>query len=308
MTTFADYLTTSIDQSGSVLLAGFDPQLDSFPEAALVPAKKAAGNDEAIYIALTTFYFAAIESFAGKVAAVKPNIAFFEQYGIAGLRAFASVCSKAREHKLPVIADVKRGDIGSTAEAYARAYLGSTSIFGKTMQAFPVDAVTVNPFLGADTLEPFFDACAANGKGIFVLVRTSNPGSGAFQGARSARGDTVSDEIARILDHYADRLEGSCGLSGAGAVIGATYPEELARLRATLRSNYVLIVGVGAQGAPASSAAAGFISDERPGAIVNLSRALLNVPQALDSLDQVKCELARRALHWNGEISKSRPA
>ena len=277
MTTFADRLSASISTSKSVLVAGCDPVLESLPEFILESAAKSAGTDgEFVERALEIFTEVFLEATKGRVAGIKPNIAFFEQYGLAGLRVFERFCSAIRSAAIPLIIDAKRGDIGSTAAAYSAAYLGGVIVRGRSFTGFECDALTINPFLGFDTLEPFISDCQKREKGVFVLLRTSNPGANDLQ-ALAADGVSVSDHVARWLANNAERLAGSCGWSGLGAVVGASYPDEARALRAALPTNYFLIPGLGAQGGTASDSVAGFgsVNGAKGGGLVNVSRGLL---------------------------------
>jgi len=277
MSSFADRLTDSISSTGSALVAGCDPVLESLPSFLIdEAAQKAASDDEFISRALSRFTELFLAAVSGGVAAIKPNIAFFEQYGLPGLQVFHSFCGAIRAAKIPLVIDAKRGDIGSTAAAYSAAFLGKVSIRGRDFTAFEGDALTINPFLGFDTLEPFINDCKERGKGVFVLLQTSNPGAKDLQGL-SCDGVTVSGYVARWLAENAERLAGSSGWSGLGAVVGASYPEEARALRSQLPSNYFLIPGLGAQGAAARDSVAGFgeHAGKRGGAIVNVSRGLL---------------------------------
>jgi len=306
---FADKLTHSIARANSFVIAGFDPQLDTLPEVILSEAAAAATTDEAfVYTALTDFYALALEALAPHIAAVKPNIAFFEQYGIGGLRAFGDVCKRARDHGLPVVADAKRGDIGTTAQAYSRAFLGRTTVCGRTIAAWDVDSVTVNPFLGFDTLAPFVEDCRQHGKGIFVLVKTSNPGSGDIQGVRSVETERdVSAIIAQWLDKEGRTVLGECGFSSLGAVVGAPYPAEAKRLREIMPRAFFLIPGMGAQGGTAADAAAGFgqtAAGKPHGALINLSRGLLSTFSSRSlPRESLKSELMAKAASTNREIA-----
>lgn len=277
MSTFADRLQASILESRSVLVAGCDPVIESLPPFVLESATTSAGSDaEFVERALDHFTEIFLEAVKGRVAAIKPNIAFFEQYGLAGLCVFKRFCDAIREAKIPLIIDAKRGDIGSTAAAYSAAFLGSVSVRGRSQTAFECDALTINPFLGFDTLEPFLSDCQRHGKGVFVLLRTSNSGAKDLQGLM-CDGASVTDHVARWLAHNAERLAGSCGWSGLGAVVGASYPEEASALRAALPTNYFLIPGLGAQGGTAQDSVAGFgVRDGvKGGGLVNVSRGLL---------------------------------
>jgi orotidine-5'-phosphate decarboxylase len=240
----------------------------------------------------------------GKVAAVKPNIAFFEQYGVAGIVAFARLCKGIRAAGIPLIADGKRGDIGSTAAAYSAAFLGKSRVRGREVESFTADALTINPFLGFDTLEPFLKDCQEYGKGIFVLVQTSNPGAAAIQGL-SADGRPVREHVAKWLAEQGEKLAGSCGWSGLGAVVGASYPEEAKRLRQLMPRNFFLIPGLGAQGAAARDSVAGFgeISGVRGGALVNVSRGLLEGKAT--SPDELLACIAGNVARYNAQINEA---
>lgn len=271
---FATRLERSIIKNNSVLCAGFDPTLESLPGFLLARGEQAPTSEEAIARVLSDTFSLAAEALQGLAPVIKPNIAFFEQYGIGGLRAFQNVLSMARERGFLTIADIKRGDIASTGQAYSTAFLGAPTAFGKPIEAFACDAVTINPYLGFDTLETFLKDGEERGKGVFVLVRTSNPGSGSMQGLRiEGKGSLVCEEVAAWLALQASRLAGSGGRSGVGAVVGATYPDELARLRELMPKNYFLIPGLGAQGGTAHDTAKGFTPGGF-GAVVNASRGL----------------------------------
>jgi orotidine-5'-phosphate decarboxylase len=203
---------------------------------------------------------------ADLVACVKPQSAFFEALGIPGLIALAQVIADAKTLGIPVILDAKRGDIGSTAEAYAQAYLADG--------VFAADALTVNPYLGLDTLEPFIAAAERGGRGLFVLVKTSNPGSGGLQDIRGEDGRKLHMRLADGLRERALPLPRDAhGYSPLGAVVGATYPSELIEVRTALPQSLLLVPGYGAQGATASDVAWAFDGDGL-GAVVNASRSL----------------------------------
>ncbi len=305
MKTFADRLQASIDKSSSVLVAGCDPVIDSLPPFLLAEAQSrhTSDHDVAKHV-LNAFCEAFLDAVAGHVAAIKPNIAFFEQYGLSGLSAFEQLCRRIRERGIPLITDAKRGDIGSTAAAYSAAFLGQATVGGKPFRAFEADALTVSPYLGFDTLEPFMKDCAAHGKGIFVLVQTSNPGAKALQGL-SAGGHTVSQHVANFLAQNAEQLAGECGWSGLGAVVGASYPDEARELRAAMPSNYFLIPGLGAQGAGADDAVAGFghRDGKRGGALVNASRGLLAGKSS--SLEELRNLISANAKKFNAELNQA---
>lgn len=218
------------------------------------------------YAAITAFHELVIDAVADLVPAVKPQLAFFEQYGVAGMQAFENTVLAAKRRGLLVIADGKRNDISSTAEAYANAYLGA--------EGFDCDALTVTPYLGRDSLEPFVKACEKNGKGLFVILKTSNPGSKDFEDQPlEATGLPLYERIAGVIVELGDSLVGDSGYSSIGAVIGATFPEEGRRLRALMPRALILVPGYGAQGGSAQ-AAAECCNEDGLGAIVNSSRGI----------------------------------
>lgn len=303
MTTFADRVQSSIVKTGSHLVAGCDPVIEKLPQFIVADAERHTRTDyDFIERVLATFGDLFLSAVQGKVAAIKPNIAFFEQYGVAGIAAFARVCAAIRAAGVPLIIDAKRGDIGSTAAAYSAAFLGQRSVHGRTVSDLSGDAVTVHPFLGFDTLEPFLADCREFGKGIFVLVQTSNPGAAAIQGL-AAEGKPVREHVARWLAEQAHELIGQSGWSGLGAVVGASYPQEATRLRELMPSNFFLIPGLGAQGAAASDAVAGFgVRNGVPGgALVNVSRGLLE-GQA-HSPDELVALIEGNTAKFNGQLA-----
>ncbi|RKY22852.1 MAG: orotidine-5'-phosphate decarboxylase, partial [Planctomycetota bacterium] len=216
---FADRLFEAVREKGSVVVVGLDPRPELLPPS-LSPAPDAGA--EAVAKAFLAFNEAVIEAVAPYAVAVKPQVAFYEKLGPAGMETFARTCRAAAERGLLVIGDVKRGDIGSTAEAYADAWFGGP---------YACDAITLNPYLGADSLRPFVSRCE-EGYGCFVLVRTSNPGAADLQDVRDARGRPLYLRTAEMLASLGGDCVGECGYSAVGAVVGATWPEQLAELRA----------------------------------------------------------------------------
>lgn len=300
---FADKLFKSIQERQTLIVAGFDPVLDSLPKFILeLASSKTTTSADAIYLALVEFHSIALQALQSKVAAIKINIAFFEQYGIPGVIAFTEICKLAKEHQLLLIADAKRGDIGNTAKAYSAAFLGQATAFGQKIAAFDVDALTVNPYLGFDTVESYLDDCIEFGKGLFVLVKTSNPGSNQLQGLCGKLGKTVAEEVAIWLAEKAEVLKGTCGLSGLGAVVGATYPEEAIKLRSLMPKNYFLIPGMGAQGGSAKDAVAG-LAAKKSGGIINISRGLLGGMENLKSKEEITKTIHTRIDKFNAEIA-----
>jgi|SRR5579864_7195179 len=272
MTVFADRLIQSIRAKGNPCVVGLDPRIDLMP--AFIKSGRGEPTREVIRSIITDFHELVIDAVAGLIPAVKPQLAFFEQYGSAGIEAFENTVAFARQRDLLVIADGKRNDISSTAEAYAAAFLGETDILGQKQKVFDADAATVTPYLGRDSLLPFTDACAEYGKGLFVVLKTSNAGSRDFQDQPvAATGRPLYESIAATVNALGGALVGESGYSSIGAVIGATFPEEGRRLRTLMPQAIILVPGYGAQGGSAESAAACF-KDDGLGAVVSSSRGI----------------------------------
>ncbi|RMD87109.1 MAG: orotidine-5'-phosphate decarboxylase [Candidatus Dadabacteria bacterium] len=307
---FSDRLLASIKRSQSVIVAGFDPRIERIPEVFIKEGeRKGASTEEQAYWILTDFHIFALHTLSGSIAAIKPNIAFYEQFGIGGLKAFRDICLEASQMGIPVIADVKRGDIGSTAESYSRAFLGKTTLNGTSFRAFCADAITVSPFLGLDTLKAFLSDCIEYEKGLFVLVQTSNQGAKDIQAATDVEGITVSKKIAYWIRENASALVGENGISGLGAVVGATYPTEAVALRSIMENSFFLIPGLGAQGATAKDAVAGFGTDSngsRFGGVINISRGLLGSFSSTQiDKETAKRELINKAQNFNAQINEA---
>ena len=274
---FADQFQNAAKSCGNCLCAGLDPELEGFPQFIKERAtRESNGAVEYNYHALTSLYEITLETLAGKLPAIKPNLAFFEQYGIGGMQAFAHLVASAKRHKILCIGDGKRGDIGSTAQAYARTFLTNTD--------FSCDALTANPYLGFDTLEPFLAECIKNDRGLFVLVRTSNPGSAALQSLRSPEGHSASEVVATWIAERGKELVGNSGVSSLGAVVGATHPEDAALVRALMPNALFLVPGIGAQGAKFSDVIKVFRADHS-GVVFPLSRGLFT-SQVMASKDE----------------------
>lgn len=271
---FADRLIARIEGTGTPLCVGIDPRLDRLPEAVREKALKKHGETlKAAAAAIEAFSFAAIDAVAELVPAVKVQSAFFELCGPPGAAAFARVVARARKKNLIAISDAKRSDIGSTAEAYADAHLGELRVGGARLEPLAADAVTVSPYLGADGVRPFIDRAAEHGRGVFVLVQTSNPSAGEVQDLHDG-GRTVALHVADLVWQWGKDLAGRRGYSLAGAVVGATRPESLRKLRGECPRAMLLVPGYGAQGATAADCAAAF-NEDGLGAIVNASRSIL---------------------------------
>ncbi len=269
---YADRLHAAIRAKGSPALVGIDPRLKSLPAPVLDAATGPTELDRAAD-AFERFGKGLIDAVADLVPAVKPQSAFFEELGVPGMTALSRIIAHARAAGLIVILDAKRGDIGSTAEAYARGLLGGArpSSDGGPRPDM-ADALTVNPFLGPDTLDPFVTVAKERGAGLYVLCKTSNPGSGAFQGV-TQDGRSVTQRVAEEIERLADATRGECGYGCVGAVVGATYAADLGELRAAMPSAPLLVPGYGSQGGTAADVAGAFDGDGL-GAVVNSSRAI----------------------------------
>src|SRR5579872_808637 len=264
MHTFADRLVEAVRKKASPCVVGLDPRIDLMPD--FIKSGRGAPSRANVCSIISDFHELVLDAIADLVPAVKPQLAFYEQYGLGGLAAYENTVNAARERGLLVIADGKRNDISSTAEAYATAFLSDT--------AFYSDGMTVTPYLGRDSLDPFVKACAQHGKGLFVVLKTSNPGSRDFQDQPlEASGRPLYESIAGIIEDLGKDLIGESGYSSIGAVVGATFPEDGRRLRALMPHAIILVPGYGAQGGSAQSAAACF-HENGLGAIVSSSRGI----------------------------------
>lgn len=303
---FADRLHARIRARDTRLCVGLDPDIARFPiellrRFKLDPAQAGEPADldmEAVGDCIEAFCLEVVDVVGDLACAIKPQSAHFEAYGPQGVRALEAVCRGARARGLPVILDAKRNDIGSTAMRYAAAYLGPDS--GPGRAPFCCDALTVTPFLGEDGIKPFTQACAANGKGIFVLVKTSNPSGAQVQDLRiEGSGETVAERLAGLVAQWGSDSVGESGYSSVGAVIGATHPDKIKRLRELMPQAPILLPGFGAQGAAAGDARDAFDA-AGDGALVNSSRMILYPcdPTASDFFDQVraKAQAAREAI------------
>ncbi len=262
---FGDALAAAVRRTKCPVVVGLDPRKESLP-AGLLPTSWGDEVD-AIAQAFRSFCNGVIDVVADLVPAIKLQCAFFEQLGPAGMRVLCHVVDHARRRGLLVILDAKRNDIGTTAEAYARGYLGANE------SAWKGDALTVSPYLGKDSLEPFFRVACERHAGVFVLVKTSNPGGGLLQDL-SVGGTTVYEHVADFVESWASESCGQSGYGSVGAVVGATYPDQLARLRQRMPHAWLLVPGFGAQGATAADVVGAF-DDDGLGAIVNSSRAII---------------------------------
>lgn len=275
MTHYIERLHAAIRRTRTSALVGLDPRFDQLPPSIVSAAKQRGSTDRAIQAtAFEEFCCRIIDVVAPLVPAVKPQAAFFEELGPEGCVALGNVMRHARRAGLVVICDAKRGDIGSTAEAYARGYLAGAD---PNAAAWAADALTINPYLGRDTLEPFIKVAVERGAGLYVLVRTSNPGAGTLQD-RKTDGVPLYRHVAGMIEELSLATLCSSSAPGddfgcVGAVVGATYPQELSALREVMPHVPLLVPGYGAQGGSASDVAAAFRTNGF-GALINSSRAI----------------------------------
>lgn len=303
-----DRLISAIIRTQNPTVAGLDPTLSMIPSFITEPLlAKFEDPFEAAAEAILEFNRGLIDALCDIIPAVKPQAAYYEAFGWQGVRALSETVRYAKEKGLFVIADGKRNDIGSTMGAYARAYLGETEIGESKREAFGADALTVNGYLGTDGIEPLLGLCRERDKGIFVLVKTSNPSSGELQD-KLCEGQTVYRKMGALCEQWGADTLGSYGYSAAGAVVGATYPEELCELRQALPHTFFLVPGYGAQGGSAQSVAGAF--DSRGlGAIVNSSRAILTAWQKEGGEERDFAGAARReALRMRDALTGAIPA
>jgi orotidine-5'-phosphate decarboxylase len=262
----------------SQLVLGLDPDPSRLWPRAVELADRAPGDRSAASRAaraVAAHCSLAIEATAAQCVAVKLQVACFERLGAAGWAALREVAQRARARGLLVIADAKRGDIDVTAKAYAQAFLGDTPTEYGAVDGLDADALTVNPLLGTDSLAPFVDAARARGGGLFVLVRTSNPGAADLQDLELASGGTVSDRLAAMVAQLGAPGTGAAGLSDVGAVVGATAPERMEALRALMPAAVFLLPGVGAQGGQVEQLSAAFAPGPA-GGLIAASRGIVD--------------------------------
>ena len=283
---FADRLIDAVRAKGTPICVGLDPRLDKIPEFIREEAFNAEENLHqplrAAAESIIAFNKGIIDAVADLVPVVKPQIAFYEVFGFEGVRAYQETLDYAHEKGLITIADVKRNDIGSTAEAYAEAYLGETHIEEETVRVFDADSVTINGYLGLDGVAPFIKVATEGGKGMFVLVKTSNKSSSDLQDL-AVLGDAIAGRkkdtlpLYEVMGYYVDSWGanemGENGYSNVGAVVGATFPEQAKVLREIMPTAYFLVPGYGAQGGGAEDVKPCFNKDGL-GAIVNSSRGI----------------------------------
>lgn len=266
-------LVNKIKKLNAPIVVGLDPMLNYVPEFIQKKAYDEYGETlEGAAEAIWQFNKGIIDSTYDLIPAVKPQIAMYEQFGIEGLKAFKKTVDYAKSKDIVVIGDIKRGDIGSTSAAYAVGHVGKVKVGSKMITPFDEDFVTVNPYLGSDGVNPFIDVCKENDKGIFVLVKTSNPSSGEFQD-RLVDGRPLYEYVGEMVAKWGESHMGD-SYSYVGAVVGATYPEMGKVLRKIMPKTYILVPGYGAQGGKAKDLAP-YFNEDGLGAIVNSSRGII---------------------------------
>jgi orotidine-5'-phosphate decarboxylase len=269
-----DVLIEKIKEKNNPSVIGLDPKVEYVPGFIREKCYEQYGKTlKGAAQAILEFNKNLIDGLFDIIPAVKPQAAYYEMYGYEGVRVLHETVEYAKSKGLYVIADIKRNDIGSTAEAYSSAYLGTTDIDGIQTNAFQSDSVTVNPYLGSDGIEPFINDCNKYNKSIFVLVKTSNKSSGELQDL-TVDGEMLYEKVAALVNQWGQKSMGNHGYSNIGAVVGATYPEQAAKLRKMMPNAYFLVPGYGAQGGTAKDVMNSFNKDGL-GAIVNSSRGIM---------------------------------
>ena len=300
-----DRLIEKICELQNPTVAGLDPKLNYIPGSICEKAYAEHGKTlEGAAAAVLEFNKGIIDALCDIVPAVKPQCAYYELYGWQGMKTLHDTIQYAKSKGLFVIVDGKRNDIGSTMQAYAAAYLGKTGVAGEKSAAFGADALTVNGYPGSDGVLPLLDVCREEDKGIFILDKTSNRSSDELQDQSFEGGETLYEAMGRFCEEWGKSLPGKYGYSGVGAVVGATWPEQLTQLRVMLPHTFFLVPGYGAQGGDADSAAPAFDSNGN-GAIVNASRSILCAWKKEDAPQEKYAECARKeAERMRDEIIK----
>ena len=271
MKNMMDKLIDKIKETNNPTVIGLDPRYEMIPECI---KSKYEENLEGVAKAILEFNKALIDEIYDVIPAIKPNVAFYEMYGLEGMKTFEETCQYAKEKGMLVIADIKRGDIGSTAKAYSNAFLGRTKIGENEVSIYDVDFVTLNPYMGIDAIKPFIEDCQKYNKGVFIIDKTSNPSSGDLQDLTLENGEEVYTKVAKLVEEWGKDLRGEYGYSSISTVVGATYPKQLQDLRKIAPHTFFLIPGYGAQGGKAEDIALGF-DENGIGGIINSSRGLM---------------------------------
>ncbi|MBE5851747.1 MAG: orotidine-5'-phosphate decarboxylase [Lachnospiraceae bacterium] len=266
-------LVDKIKKTNAPIVVGLDPMLSYIPEHILKKTYSEFGETlEGAAEAIWQYNKEIVDATYDLIPAVKPQIAMYEQFGVEGVKAFQKTVAYCKEKDLVVIGDVKRGDIGSTSEAYAVGHLGKVQVGSQKISAFDEDFATVNPYLGSDGIKPFIKVCKEENKGLFILVKTSNPSSGEFQD-RLIDGRPLYEWVGEKVAAWGEEHMGD-SYSYIGAVVGATYPEMGKVLRKVMPKSYILVPGYGAQGGKGKDLVH-FFNEDGLGAIVNSSRGII---------------------------------
>ena len=269
-----DKLIAKIQKTGAPIVVGLDPMLNYIPEHNQKKAFAEYGETlEGAAEAIWQFNKEIVDKTYDLIPAVKPQIAMYEQFGIEGLKAYKKTIDYCKSKDLVVIGDIKRGDIGSTSAAYAVGHLGKVQVGSKCYVPFDEDFATVNPYLGSDGVKPFIEVCKEENKGLFILVKTSNPSSGEFQD-QLVNGRPLYELVGEKVAQWGEEHVGQSGYSYIGAVVGATYPEMGATLRKLMPKTFILVPGYGAQGGKGKDLV-NFFNEDGLGAIVNSSRGII---------------------------------
>lgn len=297
-----DKLIKKIVQTQNPTVAGLDPKLDFIPNYIKQKAFDKYGNTlKAAAEAIIEYNVGIIDELFEIVPAIKPQCAYYEMYGYEGMRALFETIDYAKKKGMYVIIDGKRNDIGTTMEAYSVAHLGEVDINGTIFEPFGGDSLTVNGYLGSDGINPLLDICKKFDKSIFVLAKTSNPSSGELQD-KTTDGKAIYEVMGNMCEHWGQALMGEYGYSGVGAVVGATYKQQLSELREKLKTTFFLVPGYGAQGGGAEDLRGAF-DQNGLGAIVNSSRAIMCAYQkeGCDEKDYAKAA-KREAIRMQKDI------
>ncbi len=283
---YADRLLNAIADKGTPCIVGLDPRIDQMPLFTKNSGSSSSTYEETVHDSIMAYHRCVVDAVADMIPAIKIQSAFFEQYGIGGMRAFYDTIHYAKKKGLMVIADAKRGDIGSTAQAYANAFLsGETN--GEPDKRALADCLTISPYLGKDSIDPFIKTCMKYGTGVSILVKTTNPGSADVQNLTLSDGKKVHEHVAEMVNSYSSENPGANGYSSIGAVVGATFPEEARKLRKMMPHAIFLVPGYGHQGGSAKNAALCFNNDGL-GAVVSASRSITYDFKSLDIAEE-KC-------------------
>lgn len=266
-----DVLIDKIKETNNPTVIGVDTRYDMVPDCV---KKKYPTDLKGMCDAMLEYSKTLIDETYDIIPAVKLQSAYFEMYGVEGIKVLKTMINYCREKGMIVMVDAKRGDIGSTSKGYSNAYLGKNEINGKKEGIFDTDFLTVNPYMGSDCVMPFVEDCKEYNKGIFVLVKTSNKSSGEIQDLVTADGDTIYAKVGKLVEKWGEEVRGEYGYSSVSAVVGATYPHQLKELREIMPHTYFLIPGYGAQGGKAEDIALGF-DENGLGGIVNATRSLM---------------------------------